>query len=53
VILPAGRVEDWLSAPPDRAQALLAPYAGPVAVRAIAKLVGNPRNDTPDVLADA
>jgi len=53
VILPAGRVDEWLTAPSDKAQALLAPYAGPVQVRAISKLVGNPRNDTPEVLADA
>ncbi len=53
VILPADRVEAWLTAPPAQAQALLTPYAGPVGIRAISKLVGNPRNDTPDVLADA
>jgi putative SOS response-associated peptidase YedK len=46
-------VDDWLTAPADKAQALLLPYAGPVQVRAISKLVGNPRNDTPEVLADA
>ena len=53
VILPADRVQDWLTAPPATAQALLTPYAGPVAIRAISKLVGNPRNDVPEVLADA
>jgi putative SOS response-associated peptidase YedK len=53
VILPADRVQDWLTAPPAAAQALLAPYAGPVAIRAVSKLVGNPRNDSPDVLRDA
>jgi len=53
VILPADRVEAWLTAPPAQAQALLTPYAGPVGIRAISKLVGNPRNDTADVLADA
>jgi putative SOS response-associated peptidase YedK len=53
VILPADRVEAWLTAPPAQAQALLSPYAGPVVIRAISRQVGNPRNDTPDVLADA
>jgi putative SOS response-associated peptidase YedK len=53
VILPADRVQDWLTAPAAAAQALLAPYAGPVAIRAVSKLVGNPRNDSPDVLQDA
>jgi putative SOS response-associated peptidase YedK len=53
VILPADRVRDWLTAPPAAAQALLAPYAGPITVRAVSKQVGNPRNDTPEVLADA
>lgn len=53
VILPADGVETWLSAQPRQAQALLVPYAGPVRIRAVSKLVGNPRNDTPEVLADA
>jgi putative SOS response-associated peptidase YedK len=53
VILPAESVQAWLTAPPAQAQALLRPYAGPVNVRAISRLVGNPRNDVPEVLADA
>jgi putative SOS response-associated peptidase YedK len=53
VILPADRVQAWLTASPAEAQALLTPYAGPLRVRAISKLVGNPRNDVPGVLADA
>ena len=53
VILPADRVNDWLTAPPAEAGKLLAPYAGPTRVRAVSKLVGNPRNDSPEVLADA
>ncbi|HRA22703.1 MAG TPA: SOS response-associated peptidase [Usitatibacteraceae bacterium] len=53
VILPADRVQDWLTAPPSEAQRLLVPYAGPVAIRAVSRLVGNPRNETPDVLKDA
>lgn len=53
VILPADRVQDWLTATSAAAQALLAPYAGQVAIRAVSKRVGNPRNDSPDVLEDA
>lgn len=53
VILPADRVQDWLVAPPREAQDLLAPYAGPMRLRAISRAVGNPRNDSPGVLADA
>ncbi len=53
VILPADRVQDWLAAPPAEAHALLVPYAGPLRVRAVSKLVGNPRNDSPELLADA
>jgi putative SOS response-associated peptidase YedK len=53
VILPADRVNDWLAGPPAEAGRLLAPYAGPTRLRAVSKLVGNPRNDSPDVLADA
>lgn len=53
VILPADSIQDWLEAPAKEAQALLRPYAGPVNIRAVSKLVGNPRNDVPEVLADA
>jgi putative SOS response-associated peptidase YedK len=53
VILAADGVQAWLSGTPREAQALLRPYAGPVTVRAVSKLVGNPRNDVPEVLADA
>ncbi|MBK6982201.1 MAG: SOS response-associated peptidase [Betaproteobacteria bacterium] len=53
VILPAERVQDWLAAPPAEVRALLVPYAGPLRVRAVSKLVGNPRNDSPELLADA
>jgi putative SOS response-associated peptidase YedK len=53
VILPAAQVQAWLAAPPAEAGKLLAPYAGPTLVRAVSKLVSNPRNDVPEVLADA
>jgi putative SOS response-associated peptidase YedK len=53
VILPADRVDAWLDAPPADALSLLRPYAGPMRIRAVGKLVGNPRNDVPEVLADA
>jgi putative SOS response-associated peptidase YedK len=53
VILPADRIDAWLDAPPGEARALLRPYAGPMRIRAVGKLVGNPRNDVPEVLADA
>jgi putative SOS response-associated peptidase YedK len=53
VILPLDRVGDWLAAPAAEAGRLLVPYAGPTRVRAVSKLVGNPRNDSPEVLADA
>ena len=52
VILPAAGIETWLTGKPDEVRALLKPYAGPIAIRPIGKLVGNPRNDTPEVLAD-
>ena len=53
VILPADGIETWLTAAPKQAQALLLPYPGPVSIRAVSKLVGNPRNDAPEILADA
>jgi len=53
VILPVAHYGAWLAGTPEEAKALLQPYAGEVALRAIAKTVGNPRIDTPDVLADA
>jgi putative SOS response-associated peptidase YedK len=53
VILPAERAGEWLAAPVAKAQDLLKPYAGPVRIRAVSRLVGNPRNDVPEVLADA
>ena len=51
VILPAAGVEAWVHSKPDDVRALMKPYAGHLAIRPIGKLVGNPRNDTPAVLA--
>lgn len=51
VILPAADVRSWLDGSPEEVRALMKPYAGPLVIRPIGKLVGNPRNDTPAVLA--
>ena len=53
VILPKDAEETWLRGTPADACALLKPYAGAVNLRAIGKLVGNSRNDVPEVLDDA
>lgn len=53
VILPVAHYGAWLTGTPEEAKAFLLPYAGTVALREIAKTVGNPRIDSPDVLADA
>jgi len=53
VILPEADREAWLTAPAEVARALMKPYAGPIVTRAVRKLVGNPRNDVPEVLEDA
>ena len=52
VILPVDAYDDWLTGPVDKALALLRPYASSVATRRIGPLVGNSRNDVPEVLAD-
>jgi putative SOS response-associated peptidase YedK len=51
VILLAADVQSWLTGKPDEVRSLMKPYAAPLAIRPIGKLVGNPRNDTPAVLA--
>jgi putative SOS response-associated peptidase YedK len=51
VILPAAGVQSWLDGSPEEVRALMKPYAGHLVIRPIGKLVGNPRNDTPAVLA--
>jgi putative SOS response-associated peptidase YedK len=53
VILPESGYDDWLSGSVERACALLRPYEQAVATRPIGPLVGNSRNDVPEVLADA
>jgi putative SOS response-associated peptidase YedK len=53
VILPEPAYDEWLFGTADAALALLQPYAGDVSTRAIGSLVGNSRNDVPEVLADA
>jgi putative SOS response-associated peptidase YedK len=53
VILPLDAVDTWLTAPPDEARALLKPYDGPMALRAVGKLVSNVKNDVPECLDDA
>jgi len=53
VILPEADREAWLTASAEVARTLMKPYAGPIVARAVRKLVGNPRNETPEVLDDA
>ena len=53
VILPMDAIDTWLTAPPDEARALLKPYEGPMALRAVGKLVSNVKNDVPECLDDA
>lgn len=53
VILPMDAIDTWLTAPPDEARALLKPYEGPMALRAVGKLVSNVKNDVPECLNDA
>jgi len=53
VILPEAAYDEWLFGTAEGAQALLTPYASTVATRPIGSLVGNSKNDVPEVLADA
>ena len=53
VILPEEAYDTWLLGKPEELGALLKPYDAPVATRRIGTLVGNSRNDVPEVLADA
>ncbi len=53
VILPMDAIDTWLTAPPDEARALLKPYEGEMALRAVSKLVSNVKNDVPECLNDA
>lgn len=53
VILAPEAEDKWLSAEPAETRALLKPYEGPVRLRAVSRLVSNPRNDVPECLNDA
>ena len=52
ILTPEGE-DTWLAADPDEARSLLTPYEGPVALRAVSRVVSNPRNDVPECLNDA
>jgi putative SOS response-associated peptidase YedK len=53
VILPREAEDAWLSGDPEDARALLVPYAGPISLRAVSRLVSSPKNDVPECLHDA
>ncbi len=53
VILPLDAVDTWLTAPTEEARKLLAPYAGPVSIRAVGRYVSNVNNEGPECLDDA
>ncbi len=53
VILPKSAEDAWLSADSTEASALLRPYGGSVALRAVSRVVSNVNNDVPECLADA
>ena len=53
VILPKEAEEAWLRADVSEAGALLRPYEGTVALRAVSRVVSNVNNDAPDCLDDA
>ena len=53
VILPREAEASWLCGAPSDARALLKPYEGAVGLRAVGKVVSNPRNDVPECLNDA
>jgi putative SOS response-associated peptidase YedK len=52
VILPAASYDRWLFGTGDDARALLQPSSEHIALRRIGALVGNSKNDVPEVLAD-
>ncbi|MGE5615893.1 MAG: SOS response-associated peptidase [Bacillota bacterium] len=52
VILPREAHEAWLSGEPAEAAKLLKTYTDPTNVRAVKKLVSDPRNDGPECLED-
>ena len=53
VILPMDAVDTWLTGPPDEARALLTPWAGALALRAVGPHVSNVNNEGPECLEDA
>jgi putative SOS response-associated peptidase YedK len=53
VILPMEAIDTWLTGPPDEARALLKPWAGATALRAVNTFVSNVNNEGPECLADA
>ena len=52
VILPADAYDRWLFGTAEDARSLLQPSAETIALRRIGALVGNSKNDVPEVLAD-
>jgi len=52
VILPMDAVDTWLTGPPDEARALLTPWAGALALRAVGPHVSNVNNEGPECLED-
>jgi putative SOS response-associated peptidase YedK len=53
VILPMDAIDTWLTGPAEAARALLKPWAGPLQLRAVGRLVSNVNNDVPECLDDA
>ncbi len=53
VVIPPDQVDTWLSGDVDEARALLAPYAGSTAVRAVTRRMSDPRAEGPECLDDA
>jgi len=53
VILPKEAEDAWLRADVAEASALLKPYDGPVALRAVSRVVSSVKNDVPECLDDA
>ena len=45
--------ETWLAGSADDARAILTPYAGPLHVRAVSRVVSDSRNEVPECLNDA
>jgi len=53
VVLPPGAFDTWLAGPAQDARELLKPYAGTTDLRAVRKVVSDPRMDVPECLDDA